>query len=108
MNRGDYCFRSVLVVIVRPVGERKFNRDRCRLKTGSTLANPISKGRQIRGLNFCVYARARGGRKWMAVYRKARQLDKITGTLVWHQVDPPDGIKFSFAARSRVTNYRHP
>lgn len=41
------------------------------------------------------------------IYGNRRELDEITGTSAWRQPDPRDGIKFSFGARSRVTNYRY-
>jgi len=41
------------------------------------------------------------------IYGNRGELDEITGTSAWRQADPRDGIKFSFGARSRVTNYRH-
>lgn len=40
-------------------------------------------------------------------YGNRGELDEITGTSAWRQPDPRDGIKFSFGARSRVTNYRY-
>ena len=41
------------------------------------------------------------------MYGNRRELDEITGTSAWRQPHPRDGIKFSFGARSRVTNYRY-
>lgn len=54
--------------------------------------------------------RRKGAEKQRGVasaYRNREEFDEITGTSAWRQLDPRDGIKFSFGARSRVTNYRY-